>query len=242
MNLRLIFATFFFFLSASGHILGQKKPEGWECRLSGNDSVMTVFLDIHDPIICDQVLITGLTLWIAPDGKKKAIRGIHYPLGLPEDARTNDPGVLLEQRSNIHNAFPDLPGEMRHLELVNFYGEGEYTWGENQNPGSIQTTIQAGKNKTLHYQALIPVELIFGKQAELYREGREKHFTLGFETGKLGRPLIRGDMGVGMGMGSQATVTGSYDRLMQNMLEDYRAFTVPAAFELKKQQLPATDK
>ncbi|MDX2247633.1 MAG: hypothetical protein SF052_12690 [Bacteroidia bacterium] len=240
MNLRIV--ALFLLLIAEGVSIGlsQNLREGWICNLSGNDSTLIVELQISDPVIRDQIVLTGLTLWILPDKKKKSRKGIRFPLGLPEENRTHDPGILQDQRAELPITLPGMIAAMNSLELINFYGEGEITWGSNQNPGGINTRLQYGLGSQLLYRAILPLSVIMGKDADLFREGGEKYFGILFETGRLSRPLIRGDMGVGVSgyPGSPSSVTGSYDRAMQNILEEYRLFTVPAELYLKKQQIP----
>ncbi|MEZ4825662.1 MAG: hypothetical protein R3C61_05110 [Bacteroidia bacterium] len=226
-----IFAFFLFLCLFYITGKGQKPEDGWVCTTENTDSVLTIRLTITDPVIKDQILITGLTLMVFPDGKKKNFRGIHYPLGTPEEARTNDPGQLREQRLELHSDPLSAVRAMDQLELINFYGKGEYTWGSSQNPGSVEAALQLKGWDTLIYTVKFPHDLIPTRT-----DGSDyKFIQLAFETGKLGRPVIRGDMGVGMaGVGGTYSTTGTYDRAMQEYLDEYRLFSVSSKHRVKQ--------
>lgn len=218
--------------------LYQSEKTGMIYTVGQTDSLLFVGLEIHDPTVRDQILLTGMTLYILPKGKKKLRKGITYPLGLPEDDRTNHPDVLREQRA-------ELPKQLRFmaslgLELVNFYGDNEKTWGSQDNKAGIRTAINISPLGVLIYEAVIPLEFVLTAPEETYYPEAKNYFDIRIETGSLGRPEIRGDMGVGISSTPnprQVTPAGSYDRGIQGILEEYRAFTIPAKDAILKVKL-----
>ncbi|MCB0837825.1 MAG: hypothetical protein KDD99_14230 [Bacteroidetes bacterium] len=218
----------------------QIPKSGYQYFAGIQEQRLLIGITFDDPILQEQILMSGFTLWINEKGKKKEVLGIRYPLGLPEDQIPTDPGLLRDRRQQLADDPQTLINSFQHLELINFYGEGETTWGESVNPEGIQAKVDTEDNGKLIYEISLPLDIIF-KDPEKLKSPKAKGFVLGFISGNLERPAIRGDMSVGISGGSLSNPSrpeGTWERNMQKLLEEYREFTISREAWTQKYSLP----
>ena len=129
----------------------------------------------------------------------------------------------------------EIAEKLISLELLNFTGKGSRVWGKAINPNTMQFTLDFDEAGTLVYEAAIPLELVFSDPS-LYAADA-KGFSIGWETGELGRPELRGDDAVGLSGSNPANprkFNSDQDRRFQRELNLYRTYAVPEKIWVKR--------
>ena len=198
-----------------------------------------VCLEVYDLKWQNHILLTGLTLWIDEKGKKKKAKGIHYPTGYKQKEILSDPMRFREVLEAVQDQKNEIAEKLISMELLNFYGKDSRTWGKNDNPGAINVKLVFDQAGSMIYEAAIPLEAVFS-DTEVYAGEKSKGFSIGWETGELGRPELRGDDAVGLSGSNPANpvkFNSEWDRNFQRELNIYRLYAVPEKIWIKRMKL-----
>ncbi len=191
-----------------------------------------IHLKMLDVNVQRKALITGLTVWIDPDGKGKHVLGIVYPQGRkqrPSSGRTGHPGQRPSVRKPRNSGDHGLSPEQIRMFNKHFAGEVPRFKGfEKQGFSGEEKIYVRLKMDTLGhvvYEAKIPLKTIFKKPADYLT--RAKPFSLILETGYLQMDMSRmqghgGMGGGGRGMGGRQHPDASRMAFMQSMAEASR--------------------
>jgi len=203
---------------------------------SHNNPHLHVCLQVFDLKLQNHILLTGMTLWLDETGKKKQKKGIHYPTGYKQQEILRDPMRFREILEAIQLQKHEIAEKLVSLELVNFVEKGSRTWGKAFNPDAIQIKLDFAEDGSMIYEANIPLALVF-ENSSVYTDKNSKGFSLGWETGELGRPELRGDDAVGLSGSNPANPTKfntDWDRSFQRELNIYRSYAVPEKIWIKR--------
>lgn len=195
-----------------------------------------VSLQVFDLKLQNQILMTGMTLWLDEKGKKKQNKGLHYPTGYKQKDILRDPMRFREVLEAIQDQKYEIAEKLVSVELLNFTGKNSRTWGKAMNPEAFNLKLDFDESGTLIYEASIPLELVFEDLAAL-KDPKSKGFSIGWETGELGRPELRGDDAVGLSGTNPANpvkFNSEWDRRFQKELNLYRTYAVPEKIWIKK--------
>ncbi|MEL6589986.1 MAG: hypothetical protein AAFQ68_07900 [Bacteroidota bacterium] len=181
-----------------------------------SDSFVYCYLEIPVGPLQNQILLTGMTLWLEPGGKKKARKGLLYPLGLAEQQIPRDPFLFVRFLDDI--SFPSRqrlasPPEML---VIGYYGgaEDDVLTASPQTKGALAIFTNIDEENVLHYCARIPRSALDGKTT----------WRWGFETGKLPRPDMRATDAVGLSTGINDTPETRQERAQARYLDTYRLY------------------
>ncbi|RMG56819.1 MAG: hypothetical protein D6722_25810 [Bacteroidetes bacterium] len=214
------------------------EPLGWSWALAQDDEMLYLGVRIPELQQQQQILITGLTLWLYPQGKKRQRRGITFPLGMPVEQQPADTETLEYYRAERQwcPPIPARPG----LELLRFYEQPEPVWGEALNPGGLSAALGCDAEGVMIYELAIPLAALPGL------EDGEGTLDLAFESGALGRPRdLRGTDAAGGTYGINSQRGGWADeaaRQRQARMDRYRAFASPLRLRLRRLSLPSETK
>ncbi|MEL6257351.1 MAG: hypothetical protein AAFR87_35490 [Bacteroidota bacterium] len=206
---------------------------------SHGQSRLYVCLEVYDLKWQNHILLTGMTLWMDGKGKKKKAKGIHYPTGYKQKEILSDPMRFREVLEAVQDQKNEIAEKLVSMELLNFYGKDSRTWGKNDNPGAINVKLVFDDAGSLIYEASIPLEAVFS-ESEVYANQNSKGFSIGWETGELGRPELRGDDAVGLSGSNPANpvkFNSEWDRKFQRELNIYRLYAVPEKIWIKRMKL-----
>lgn len=198
-----------------------------------------VCLEVYDLKWQNHILLTGMTLWMDEKGKKKKGKGIHYPTGYKQKDILSDPMRFREVLEAVQDQKNEIAEKLVSMELLNFYGKDSRTWGKNDNPGAINVKLVFDEAGSMIYEAAIPLEAVFSEE-EVYADQDSKGFSIGWETGELGRPELRGDDAVGLSGSNPANpvkFNSEWDRNFQRELNIYRLYAVPEKIWIKRMKL-----
>ena len=208
---------------------------GFAYAFSNDNRNLYLQLKILDGNVQRKALITGLTVWIDPEGKGKQVLGIVYPQGRmhrPASGSTQHPAHRPYFRPSHHSGNQKLsPGQIRMLnerfvsEVPQFKGfEKNGLTGEK----NIRALLQLDTLGHAVYEARIPLETIFTHPADYLTKA--KPFSVILETGYLQMDMSRmqgqgmggGNRGGGGRMGGGQRPDPSRMAFMQSMAEPSR--------------------
>ncbi|MDW3647247.1 MAG: hypothetical protein R8P61_09295 [Bacteroidia bacterium] len=233
-----------------GEFLIDGLQENWPVLQMAEDSIyalafshgqgkLYVCLEVYDLKWQSHILLTGMTLWIDEKGKKKKNKGIHYPTGYKQREILSDPMRFREVLEAVQDQKNEIAEKLVSMELLNFYGKDSRTWGKTNNPDAINVKLVFDEAGSMIYEAAIPLEAVFSEK-EVYADQNSKGFSIGWETGELGRPELRGDDAVGLSGSNPANpvkFNSEWDRNFQKELNNYRQYAVPEKFWIKRMKL-----
>jgi len=181
-------------------------------QISNDEKYLYFLLSTGEPDILGKIRMTGLTLWIDPEGKKKQRYGITYPMKIMDGARQR-PGA----RSNINKPTPEIRNVMGTDDLIKLTGfnkKGEIDVTGIEDAGGINVRITFSRIPQLFYEAKVPLKLIFGS-LESFSQDTTNLISVGFETGieqipknQVGRPGMTQGRGGGRPGGSKGGRSG----------------------------------
>lgn len=182
-----------------------------------------LLLLIDDPAWQQQILMTGLTTYLAAEGRGAAQRGLRYPLGLDRSNQPRDPNRLNEFLGRLQASQTALLGTMQGMEMIGFQADKDTVYTDNPNPAGLHAAAQF-VDQTLVWEMRIPPRLLPGlTQAE--------EVSLVWETGELARPeQLRGSDAAGLGGSDPSHSTqnrGQSERDWLDRLDRYREFASP---------------
>lgn len=229
-------------------------PDDWEAEMiydiksgilagiSNDNRYLYVVMKISSPVLKQKILMTGLTLWIDPSGKKKKDKGLVFPMqqapGMKQAMRNpeNQNRGLKADRELINSRYE---AGMEAMELINILGEGTTEIANNISPIGVNGMIRITPEDDLVYEVSLPLNRLF-PEPEIYLIDSLKTFSVGFETGKLDVQMQRpgNDSGHGMGPGNGPSGMGPANRQGQgtppNTEIDMSALAESSKYWLKK--------
>lgn len=194
------------------------------------DSFLYCYLEVPAGDLQSQLLITGMTLWLEPGGKKKARKGLLYPLGLPEQNVPKRPIEFVRFVDEMSYASRKRLASPPEMLVIGYFGgqEDDVLSAPPNTNGALAVFTRLDKQNILHYQARIPLSALDGK----------KTFRWGWESGKLPRPELRGTDAVGLDTGINSTPETRSERNQARYLDTYRFYGDESKWRSNKINLP----
>lgn len=178
------------------------EEENISLGLLNDESFMYICMIVEDPMIRSQIMIQGFTLWFKPDGGKKRIFGIKFPIGMSEEEmqmRRMRAGVapMKPRRENLDpEQVRQAPmRQMMELEILG-PGKDESVRMPIEQAKGIHVTVNSSSG-TLIYELKIP---LVRDEKNPYAIGTTAGSTIRIrlETPKFRRPSMRRGMAGGM--------------------------------------------
>lgn len=212
----------------------QVPKQNWYYALAYTDSALYVGMAILDVEIQYHILMCGLTCWLQPKGGKKQQKGIRFPVGLPEEQKPSDSDALIWYVEELSSTKKDAILAVSGLEMINFYGNHETTWGNNLREDGVQVQLGMNAGGDLLYELMIPRSII----PEYWSSDKQtKKFDIEWETGTLGRPKdIRGQDAIGISGGATSNPYqpgGESLRSIHAKQDQYRAYAKARKAKIK---------
>lgn len=189
------------------------EEENISLGLQNDESFIYICMIVEDPMIRNQIMRQGFTLWFDPPGGKKRIFGIKFPVGMSEEEMQmrgmQEGDVPQKQRRGEQ----DPEGVRRQMTELEIFGPGK--------DESVRMTIDEAKgininirasSGTLVYELKVPLSQ---NEQYPYAVGAKAGSSIGIrlETPKLTRSSMRGGMAGGMpgggGRGGMGGMPGS---------------------------------
>ncbi len=200
---------------------------GGELTIYGycTDTAFHLGIQAMSPLLAEQIAISGLSIYLSSNGKKKKNNGIIYPPGLALEDRPRDPERLqavlfrLDQAPMIGQSYV-------------WISEGQPRMGSLPGPVGLEL-ITHRLSSVWTYEYVLPHRMT--------GISPDQPIRIGWETGTLGRPELSSGDGVGI-YGVNASNPNQLETQQQRQrmrdLERYREFTVAKKGWAKKLQLP----
>ena len=198
-----------------GDSLAFDKDSKVHYRISNDEEYLYFLLSTGEPDIIRKIRMTGFTLWIDPDGKKKQRYGINYPMRRMDgvkrgsENRTPDGGLSPEIRKVL--------GVKDIMKLTGFEEKGEIVITGLENSEGIKVKTSFSNLPWFFYEVGIPLQLIVGS-LENFLQDSNNMISVGFETGIEQIPMNRGGrpgMSQGRGGGRPGGSIGGRDGMPQ---------------------------
>ncbi len=209
------------------------KKSDWEHFLGEDRDYIYLGLLIPRGKESQQVLMTGLTLWLGKKAEHKKSMGFRFPLGLPTSEIPHTTQKLQSVLFNWDEKADRIVKTFQQMEIINSNGKGDTLIGPANRIGGYRTTFTKVGDYWV-YELIIPKEGLPD-----YLENNQK-IKLNLRSGALGRPKdLRGTDAVGfvnsrlyrMGSG------GKKERDRLNNLFYYSDYTQEVKLKLKKIEL-----
>jgi hypothetical protein len=167
--------------------------------ISNDSKYAYIDLEIGDKNVINQVLKSGLTVWINTDGKKSKKTGVKYPAGTPSTNRGNMPGKQGNQMPPDMKNGQTSPGVGAHdsLALIGFT-KGEPVLIPNHETDNFQGSAIVQKNSNLYYELIIPLAKISTAETSNKKNAKPTPLILGFSYESYGSNGMGGPPGGGM--------------------------------------------
>ncbi len=211
------------------------KKTGFAYAFSNDSHTLFVRLKMLDINVQRKALITGLTLWVDPNGKGKHLLGIEYPLKRKHEQRARKSGQRSSgqyrhprQASRHHLTAEEISrlnaryrSEQPKLEGFDKAGIKNAFAGT----GGIRVLLQMDTLGHAIYEAGIPLKMLFTNPVDYL--SKDKPFSVVFETGYLQIEMSHMQGGGGMGGGGRG-MEGGYQpnpsrmAFMQSMADPSR--------------------
>ncbi len=172
-----------------GDSLAFDKDSKVHYRISNDEEYLYFLLSAGEPDILRKIRMTGFTLWIDPDGKKKQIYGINYPMkrmdGVRRGSENRIPGGGLSPEISRVLGVKDI------MKLTGFEEKGEIVITGLENSEGIKVKTSFSNLPWFFYEAGIPLKLIVGSP-ESFLQDTTNMISVGFETGIEQMPMNQG--------------------------------------------------
>jgi len=167
--------------------------------ISNDSKNAYIDLEIGDKNVINQVLRSGLTVWINTDGKKSKKTGVKYPAGSPSTNKGNLPGRQGNQNPADMKNGQTSPGVGAHdsLALIGFT-KGEPVLIPNHETDNFQGSASVQKNSNLYYELIIPLAKISTAETSNKKKAKPIPLILGFSYESYGSNGMGGPPGGGM--------------------------------------------
>ncbi|MGA0555508.1 hypothetical protein ACO2Q8_02585 [Larkinella sp. VNQ87] len=192
--------------SAARNASGEVYLEGAKVHATATNNAEKLFLTLQLDDDQDQfkALLFGSTIWLDQKGKRKAWKGIQFPL--PEEM---DPATGRPLSMGPKTGPTDRGMMMKHLlsrkiemKLIRLVAEDDMLVSATGDPSGISARLEE-KAGRLVYQLVVPLALIGGKP------GAEAPLSISFESGVPERPKqTSSDAGSMSGMGGMGGMYG----------------------------------
>lgn len=194
------------------------------------DSFLYCYLEVPPGDLQSKILITGMTLWLEPGGKKKARKGLMYPLGLPIQQVPNVPIIFVRFVDEMSYPARQRLASPPEMMVIGYFGgqDDDVLIAPPNTEGALAVFIRLDKQNLLHYQARIPISAL----------NEKGNFQWGWETGKLPRPEMRGTDAVGLETGINSTPETRSQRVEARYLDTYRFFGDESKWRSSKINVP----
>ncbi len=178
------------------------EEENISLGLLNDESFMYICMIVEDPMIRSQIMIQGFTLRFKPDGGKKKIFGIKFPIGLSEERMQTrgmqEKNVPMKPRRGELDPEMVRQAPMRQITELEILGPGkdESVRMPIEQAKGIHVAINSSSG-TLVYELKIPLSQ---DEQNPYAIGAKAGSTIGIrlKTPKFRRPSMRRGMAGGM--------------------------------------------
>ncbi len=179
--------------------------------LLNDESFMYICMIVENPMIRSQIMRQGFTLWFDPDGGKKRIFGIKFPIGMSEEMqmrgmREGDVPMKPKREEQDPERVRQAPmRQMTELEIIG-PGKDESVRMPIEQAKGINVTINSSSG-SLVYELKIPLSQ---DEQKPYAVGAKagSSIRIRLETPKFKRPNMRGGMGGMPGGGGRGGMGG----------------------------------
>jgi uncharacterized membrane protein YgcG len=167
--------------------------------ISNDSKNAYIDLNIGDKNVINQVLRSGLTVWINTNGKKAKKIGVKYPAGSPSTNRGSVPGRQGTQMPPDMKNRQTSPGVGAHdsLSLIGFT-KGEPVLIPNHEADNFQGSANVQKNSNLHWELIIPLAKIYTTETSNKKNAKPIPLILGLSYESFGSGGMGGAPGGGM--------------------------------------------
>jgi len=178
------------------------EEENISLGLQNDESFMYICMIVEDPMIRNQIMRQGFTLWFDPTGGKKRIFGIKFPIGMSEEEMQmrgiREEDVQQKQRRGEQDPEKFRQDPMRQMTELEILGPGK--------DESVRMPIDEAKGININMRASSGT-LVYELRVSLsqneqnpYAVGVTAGSSIGIrlETPKLKRSSMRGGMAGGM--------------------------------------------
>jgi len=208
---------------------------GFAYGFSNNSQTLFVRLKMLNTNVQRKALVTGLTLWVDPNGRGKKVFGIEYPQKRVHKQQTRKPGQRPagrqyghpRQASHSHLTAEKISRINAHYRMEQAKLEGFDKAGMKDafaGTDGIRVLLQMDSLGHVIYEASIPLKMLFSNPLDYL--SNDKPFSVLFETGYLqidmSRMQGRGGMGGGGNMGEGQQPYPSRMAFMQDMADPSR--------------------
>ena len=172
-----------------GDSLAFEKDSEIHYRISNDEEYLYFILSTGEPDMLRKIRMTGFTLWIDPDGKKKQRYGINYPMKRMDGVRRGS-----ENRIPDGGLSPEISrvlGVKEIIKLTGFEEKGEIVITGLENSEGIKVKTSFSDIPWFFYEAGIPLKLIVGS-IESFLQDSTNMISVGFETGIEQPPMNQG--------------------------------------------------
>lgn len=180
----------------------------------------------EDPKWQNQILMTGLSVRVLPNGQKGLTHHVGFPVGVSPALRPTDPNQLARYLFQMQRNRARLLGTMVGAELVGFGEKADTLWTTETEPLGLQAVAawdERGIGLTVEYRIAWP---------ELSEAVDLKKLKLHWLTGALGRPeQLRGGDAAGLNQGAPASAE---ERQWYQRLDTYRQYSDPREVKIRK--------
>jgi len=216
------------------NVLQLDNKTGFSYAFSNDNQSLFVRLKMLKANVQRKALVTGLTLWVDPNGRGKKVLGIEYPQKRVHEQQTRKPGQRpagqyghLRKTFHSHLAAEKISRINAHYRMEQVKLEGFDKVGMKNafaGTGGIRVLLQMDSLGHVIYEASIPLKMLFSNPLDYL--SNNKPFSVLFETGYLQIDMSRmqghGGMGGGGNMGEGQQPNPSRMAFMQNMAEPSR--------------------
>lgn len=178
------------------------EDENVSLGLQNDESFMYICMIVEDPMIRNQIMRQGFTLWFEPAGAKKRNFGIKFPLGMSEEEMQmrgmQEGDVPMKPRRGEQDPERFMQAQMRQMNELEILGPGKdesVRMPINEAKG-INVTVKLSSG-TLVYELKVPLSQ---DEQNPYAVGAKAGSSIGIilETPKINRSDMRRGMAGGM--------------------------------------------
>lgn len=155
----------------------ESKSSGISYGVSNDLENIYLRLNITDQDIQKKILMAGLTIWIDTTGNKKTKVGITCPIQKAPFEMNKNTMHPMKDESNWNK------NQILEAEFIGFKKSIE-SYYLSSNPYKVEVSIDIDEFKSMYYEMLIPLSVIYKNYANL----SSKSLSLGFETGSIEMP------------------------------------------------------
>lgn len=209
------------------------KSSKWEYFLGEDNDFIYLGMLIPPGKEAQQMLMTGMTVWIGKKEAHKNAIGVRFPLGFPDDERPETAQELKTMLFNWHEKEETVSASFTNMELINKSGKMDTLLGPASTVGGVGCHMVFEEGYWI-YELILPKSII----SEQTKEMKKQNVIV--MTGALSRPRdLQGTDAVGFA-NSQLYRMGSGGKRQRERISDvfyFSDFTEEVKNKIKKVNL-----